>query len=130
MLPMTPTPPRALAEVAPVSGELDPPSGGVGSPADWFLATCHRCAPHLSQPFRDRAECEDWAAAHAEGTGHCVIVSVDGDLADATHLSVVLRRTDDGDGYTWLCTTEGCRRWNDPRDTPQLALAMFREHAR
>jgi hypothetical protein len=43
----------------------------------WYLAICEDCQPLLPQPFRDSAERDAWAKAHAE-TGHTV-ARVDGD---------------------------------------------------
>lgn len=129
---MTSTPPSTLADTAPRAGESDPPSGGVGpSRLVYFLATCHRCEPLLSQPFTDADARDDWAAKHVAGTRHCVILSIDGVRTDADHLTVVLRPDDTGPGFKWLCTTcadAKSGRWNGPYPTPQLALASFCAH--
>jgi hypothetical protein len=39
----------------------------------WYLATCLDCVPILPQPFRDKAERDEWAGAHTT-TGHRVLL--------------------------------------------------------
>jgi hypothetical protein len=56
--------------------ELDEAGNPIGewrciSGTCWYLATCVDCVPILPQPFRDRAERDEWAGAHAT-TGHRV----------------------------------------------------------
>ena len=38
----------------------------------WYLAVCLTCTPLLPMPFIDRAERDEWAVAHRDGTGHAV----------------------------------------------------------
>lgn len=106
---------------APPSGELDP--------IVWLLAYCARCGSELAQPFRSQVDRDAWAVEHLLATGHTVSMEIDGQDGNVeAHTSVYLRRTDDGDGFKWLCMASGCVRWIGPYDTPQLALADWRGH--
>jgi hypothetical protein len=103
--------------------------GGTGLTSLWFLADCDRCGGDLAQPFRRQAERDQWAIDHLLGTGHAVRLSVDG-LAEDLHLTTYLRYTDGRDGFKWLCPAPQCAKWIGPYETPQLALADWRGHAR
>jgi hypothetical protein len=128
---MSPTPPSPItgppATAAPVAG----PSGGGVGPIVWFLAVCHRCGGHeFAEPYRDDVERDDWAARHVETTGHVVLLSTDVPADYPAPPAIGLQRTEDRDGFRFLCAGAGafCKRWNGPYDTPQLALAAARAH--
>jgi hypothetical protein len=125
--PMTPSSPVPVpATQAPPVAPDGPPVGELG--LIWFLAHCARCSGEdLSQPFRTQVVRDSWAIEHMAATGHTVSLSVDEASADS-HLSAYLRRTDDGDGFKWLCMAGSCVTWIGPYDTPQLALADWRGH--
>ncbi len=132
---MTPTSPTDLAGSDPVTATAEPPSGGVGviPPVEvWYLATCHRCDPLLSEPFTDSGERDDWAAKHVTEASHVVLVSLESEAPEGGHHGGVLARTEQLSGFRWLCTTEaaGCREWNGPYVSAQLALASFAAHGR
>jgi hypothetical protein len=104
-----------------------PPGGGLG-PIVWYLAVCHRCEPDLAEPFRDEDERDTHAAAHLVGTGHTVVISVEGfDALPGLHMSAVVKRTEGGE-FKFLCPAGDCQRWNGPYGTAQLAIASWRAH--
>lgn len=113
------------------------PAGGLGpiagatearSPGIWFLASCDRCGNDFGQPFRVQVDRDRWAVNHLLGTGHVVRIGVDG-VPDSSHLAAYLRRTDDGDGFKWLCPGDAHPVWVGTYETPQLALADWRGHS-
>lgn len=40
----------------------------------WYLATCLRCTPFISMPFRSHTERTRWAGEHSRLTGHPVTI--------------------------------------------------------
>jgi hypothetical protein len=115
----------------PARGDLTPP-GELGpnlrAGSIWFLASCDRCDEDLSQPFRVQAERDVWAVEHLTSTGHVVRISVD-EIPDSSHLTAYLRRTDDGDGFKWLCPGDEHPVWVGNFETVQLAIADWRGHS-
>lgn len=93
----------------------------------WFIAVCHRCDPDFGQPFAAEDERDEWAAAHAVGSGHVVQLLIEVARVElGEHTSAMLRFEDDR--AWWLCTAPGCARWNGPYVTAPLAAASFRSH--
>lgn len=122
---MTPSPPTtAPSSTVPAPGGA-PPIDGLGAP-DWHLATCHRCDPDFSQPFRDEDERNDWAVAHVTQVGHTVHIHPA--VSSTEHATALIRTDGQGAGYRWLCPTDGCVRWSGPYVSAQLALASWVSH--
>jgi hypothetical protein len=137
---MTSSPIRVLAPdtVDPHAGARQPQRVGLGSPDPalaailepapmWFIAICHRCNPDFGQPFGDEDERDEWAAAHAVGTGHVVQLLIEVQHAELGGHTTAMLRFEDDRGW-WLCTAEPCVRWNGPYVSAQLAAASFRSH--
>lgn len=100
-----------------------------------FLASCHRCAPGLSEPFFDVVERDGWVVKHAESTGHLVHLGVDVDPGDGVHHAALLRFFAHGSMWRWACLScadldASVVGWNGPYDTGQSALASWRAHGR
>lgn len=134
---MTSSPPRVPAPttVDPHAGAGLPQRGGLGSsllemlvPTEmWFIAICHRCDPDFGQPFSDEDERDEWASAHAVGTGHVVQLLIEVQHVElGEHTTAMLRF--ENDRAWWLCTAPSCEQWNGPYDGAPLAAASFRSH--
>jgi hypothetical protein len=94
----------------------------------FYLAHCHRCAvDDFSEPFASEIERDTWAVEHLVNECHTVHLSIDGRDAQH-HCSGMLRFTDMGNGFEWLCSSAACRSWVGPYVTAQLALADWRHH--
>jgi hypothetical protein len=149
---MTPSSlPEFPTVAAPRDGGVTPPGGGLGVIADrfagvveraefraaiagvvYFTARCSRCgdggSDPLVEPFRDEAERDEWAAGHVTGTGHVVVLTIDGlEGLPMLHMVGVLSR-DQNSQFRFVCPADDCGTSCGPYDRAATAIASWRTH--
>lgn len=118
-------------------GMTSPVTPGTSAPAYAHLAACeaqHRDGGGLHEPFRTRAERDDWVARHVDRLGCRVTASTiaEGEGGEGLPAYQLERarpaRSDRAPGYRWRLAFAGggWGEWVGPYETPQLALADLR----